>query len=472
MLGSAFKSIALGWNLFLYRIRSYFLSHHLPLKILFAVLRRVRPISVFGKVVIVTKASDVREVLDRFDDFTLNEIIGPGMPWGPFLMTVDWREQHMQERQLLQSMVVPATDIEMIGNGAARRCQKQIEQATIDYAERGQIDVVAELAEPVAVVIAETYFGVPAIDRNEPELARIMANLASTIMVPPPEGSRRWTESRNSIVTLTEHLRELIQAKKCVFTADPAHARPNELLGRLVQRLCAGGPDPKWFDEGWIRRYITGLIGTGGATIVRATTQTVDRLIAHPAALRRAQRLAARLDQDEQAERSLSGRADTDREKQAAKSRVEESRRRLRQIVYEAHRFRPMLPLLVRYSPRGTIIAKGTKRARMVPAGARVIAGPLAAMYDPEAFEMPWRFCSSRPLEDFVHFGHGDRVCFGKYVADTAMLEIVRSLLRLPDLERAAGLDGRVRYDGPVARSLVVTFQRNATKSKIGKKTS
>ncbi|MFX8036203.1 hypothetical protein ABTK80_21785, partial [Acinetobacter baumannii] len=68
-------------------------------------LRRVRPISIFGKLVVLTKMSDVREVLGRFDDFTLGEVIDPGMPWGPFLMTVDWREQHARERGLLQSVV-------------------------------------------------------------------------------------------------------------------------------------------------------------------------------------------------------------------------------------------------------------------------------------------------------------------------------------------------------------------------------
>lgn len=56
------------------------------------------PISIFGKLVVLTKMSDVREVLGRFDDFTLGEVIEPGMPWGAFLMTVDWSEQHARER--------------------------------------------------------------------------------------------------------------------------------------------------------------------------------------------------------------------------------------------------------------------------------------------------------------------------------------------------------------------------------------
>ncbi len=54
---------------------------------------------------ILTKSADVREVLGRFNDFSLGEVIEPGMPWGTFIMTVDWEEQHRLERQLLQSAV-------------------------------------------------------------------------------------------------------------------------------------------------------------------------------------------------------------------------------------------------------------------------------------------------------------------------------------------------------------------------------
>ncbi|MFX9093454.1 hypothetical protein ABTN25_20180, partial [Acinetobacter baumannii] len=61
------------------------------------------------------------------------------------------------------------------------------------------------------------------------------------------------------------------------------------------------------------------------------------------------------------------------------------SREALTHYIYEALRFRPMLPLLVRDCPRETIIANGTRRVRIVPAGARVLAAPLAAMFDPDA---------------------------------------------------------------------------------------
>ena len=96
----------------------------------------------------------MREVLQRFDDFTLGDFIAPGMPWGTFLMTVDWRQQHAQERRLLQDAVC-RTDIDKIRAIVDSRCSGQINTAG------GQIDVVSQLLEPVVVDIAKEYFGVP-----------------------------------------------------------------------------------------------------------------------------------------------------------------------------------------------------------------------------------------------------------------------------------------------------------------------
>src|SRR5436190_21831666 len=60
----------------------YALSYLFMLKLNFAVLPRVRPVAIFGKTVVLTKERDVREVLKRFEDFTLGGFIAPGMPWG------------------------------------------------------------------------------------------------------------------------------------------------------------------------------------------------------------------------------------------------------------------------------------------------------------------------------------------------------------------------------------------------------
>ena len=118
-----------------------------------------------------------------------------------------------------------------------------------------------------------------------------------------------------------------------------------------------------------------------------------------------------------------------------------------------------MLALLVRDTPRETVVGLGTKRARLIPAGTRVIAAPLAAMFDPEIFPRPSHFCASREFDCYIHFGQGPRHCFGRYVAETALMEIIRSLLLVPDLARADS-NGRLAYEGPAAFSMVLTFRK------------
>lgn len=451
-LARLIEKISLARQMAGYRFNSYIFSHLWLLKIVFTVLRRARPISIFGNLVILTKMRDVREVLERFDDFTLGEVIEPGMPWGPFLMTVDWNEQHRRERELLQSVVKRHVDPLTIKKIVAKECSERIAAAD------GRIDMVADLAEPVVVRIAADYFGVPPLQGDNRRMARTTRNLAGIIMVNPPVGSQPWIDSRDDMIELTQLLLEEIAVAKSSTIISHQGNRPDNLLTRLTALLGARAK-PSWFDEDWVRRYLTGLVATGLATVVRGTAHTVDQLLEHPAALREARKLAVALDRAEAHEQSIGNVASEDDRKSAAQ-RVKQSHDALAHYIYEALRFRPMLPLLVRDAPREVVIAGGTKRARVVPAGARILAGPLAAMFDPDAFPRPSRFDPKRPIESYIHFGDGERRCFGKYVAENALMEMVRALLRLPDLARASGSDGQVRYEGPAPCSFVLSFNK------------
>jgi cytochrome P450 len=428
------RGIVLTLNRAVYRLTCRALSHPFLLKMFFAGVRRVRPIAIIGGNVIVTKHDDVREVLQRFDDFTLAEYTQSKMLGGSFLLSIDWREQHTRERKLLGSVVQRSHDIRWIEKLAANKCQEIIGGTDRSSSGKYEIDV-AKLAEEVALEIVTTYFGVRGVPADN------LRRLAAVILVEPPPGTREWFAAREAILDLTNTLSKCIKSQSAVHHIAPR--AKDDLLKRLVRLMHANADRPRWFTEDWIRRYLTGLAVFGNQTITQTVAHALDQLLARPEMLRRAKRAAARL---------------TACQSSAETSQLVEARTRLQQFVYEALRFRPMLPLLARYSPRETILAKGTRRQRRVPAGARVVAGPLAAMFDPEVFARPWQFCSARPLEDYLHLGDGPHVCFGKYVADTQIIEIMRTLLLLKDLQRTPGPRGRLRYDGPAVTSLRVDF--------------
>ena len=93
------------------------------LRVIFAFLRGVRPVAIlFRKLVVVTKYRDVRDILHRVTDFSISEFMAPNMPWGPFLLSLDWVEQHKRERQRLQRAVCHNEDVEFIKEIVNRRC--------------------------------------------------------------------------------------------------------------------------------------------------------------------------------------------------------------------------------------------------------------------------------------------------------------------------------------------------------------
>jgi cytochrome P450 len=421
----------LRWQLLGYSLQCAMMNYPSPLRVVFALLRRFHPTAIIGKVAVVTRGDDVRDVLDRLADFGNAEVLSPKMPWGPFVANIDGLEQHGSERALLETVMVD-TDVAVIRRNAAAICE-----ARIDAVRRAgtEIDVVSALAEPVVVDMVQRYFGLPVM--GEPNVvARRLSRIAGVVMIEPPAGSEPWHEAHAAMAELTDAI-----TRRIAQVTLPAQS--DDLLTRLVVRLRTGKDNPAWFDEAWIRRHITGLIVFGGGTCVRAAAQALDRLMEYPDGLRQARALALQLQRSE----ALTPEA------------REEARSKLLQIIYEALRFRPMLPLLPRHVPRAAVLGKGAAYAYTAPSGCLLLAPPIAAMHDPKDFPKPGRFSADRCLKDYVHFGFGPRLCVGKYIADTLFIEIIRSVLQLGDVKRASGSRGRLKFDGPAAKSLVLTFK-------------
>jgi len=81
-VGHFIQSIRLASHMLIYRVSCFFLCHLWLYKISFGFLRRIRPVFIFKRLLVVTKAREVREVLERFDDFTLGDSIDPGNAMG------------------------------------------------------------------------------------------------------------------------------------------------------------------------------------------------------------------------------------------------------------------------------------------------------------------------------------------------------------------------------------------------------
>lgn len=103
-------------------------------------------------------------------------------------------------------------------------------------------------------------------------------------------------------------------------------------------------------------------------------------------------------------------------------------------LVREALRFNPVAPALFRTCTEDTDLG-----GRVVPKGSLVAVLLKTAMFDPRVFPDPDRFSTGRDPASYLVFGTGMHACKGASIAEPVLREMVKPLLALPDLHRAAG---------------------------------
>jgi len=372
---------------------------------------------VLGKTAIVTRHADVVEVLTRDTDFTIAEINEARFNEGdgPFILGMDRSPQYDTESAVLRKVVRP-DDLDRI------RCfvKEQAEELVAAAKPHGKIDVVNGLARIVAIRVVGSYFGIPAPD--ESSMKRWMRDIFHALFANPFKDAKVQSDFLRSGAELRAYMDQVIAERKS-HLHDPD--QPDDVLGRLLLLQNAENP---WLDDRSVRRNLGGMIVGAVDTTSKFATLAIDELLRRPdafAGLRAA---------------AIAGEIET-----------------VKSYVYEAVRFNPHHPVQARHCKHEIEIAAGTSRSRKIPAGTSVFVATLAAMFDPEVFIDPKKFRVDREVE-YLHFGHGMHRCFGLAINGVQIPELVATLVRLPNLRRAAGKPGRVAWDGPFPDRLILEF--------------
>src|SRR3954454_25378303 len=387
------------------------------LRLLARPLRRFVPVLSIGRVVLVTRHADVVDVLERDEDFTIAEVNAATMDRidGPFILGLDRSELFTRERAILQGCVHPS-DPERIRGFVMATAAELVGAA----ASRGRIDVVQDLARPAATRLVVSYFGVPGPD--EATMMRWMRILFWEAFMNSGGDLSVRRAGVQAAAELHSYVDELIAAERTAL--DGGRERPDTMLTRLIR--AQADPATRLSDEG-VRRNICGVIVGAVDTTSKATAQLVDQLLRHEGALQKAQ-LAAR-DGDMQV---------------------------VAQYTFEALRFNPLNPVLVRHVARDAVIAEGPRHRRPVTSGQTVYAAVLPAMFDGAVFDDPETFRHDRIPAADLNFGYGMHSCFGRYVNHIQIPDLVAALLRCDGLRRAPGREGRLEYEGPFPDRLLV----------------
>ncbi|WP_433246099.1 cytochrome P450 [Streptosporangium sp. CA-135522] len=372
----------------------------------FAELRGQRPIFVTPAFTVVTRFADVVEVLSREEVFTVRAF-GPRLDaalGAPFMLGRDATPMNWREKGLMQVMLAPqdAADLREL---AGRIADEALDAA----APRGRIEAVGELFRHVALRVCEEYFGFPG---------------------PTPQTLSRWTravvtdgfanfqgdpmiqaESVRAGEEMMAYLRGLLAERRAALEAG---RRPpaEDVFSRLIRTTL---PAEVGVDDDRLLVNMAGLplgfVESGPGAMVEA----VEQLMLRPRV--RAEAVDAARDPDPA---------------------------RFDRYVWEALRFSPFFKLLPRLCERDHVLAAGTPRRTVIPAGTFVLAAPASAMFDPDVVEEPDDFRLDRPGHVQLFFGHGHHACLGVHPARAVICEVVRRLLRRPGVRTLPPPDGEV----------------------------
>ncbi len=390
------------------------------LRPVFAYLRQHHPVFIAPHLAVVSKYSDVLETLEHENVFSVTEIYAKKMEatTGDFVLGMGNTPQYWMERDLMSKSVHPE-DIERIRNFTSE-CSADLIGDALD---KGRLDAVQDLSLVVPTRLLGSYFGTPRTD--ERLTMHWMRSIFREIFLNLANDPNMAQEADASSIALNSWLDELIAKRKSEFIS--GIDTPDDFLGRLL-KLQQESIVP--FDDSVIRRILGGTIVGTVDTNSKAIAQSLDQLLDRPEKLQAA-RAAAISDDDDL----------------------------LAHYVFEALRFNPQNPFLLRHCEQSYTVAAGTTHATVIPQNSLVLVGTESAMFDPDVFPDPEIFRIDRPMDKYIHFGHGQHTCFGKHFAKAIIPGVIKQLLiHCPNLRRAEGDHGKLMYDGGFPNNLNVVF--------------
>jgi cytochrome P450 len=382
--------------------------------LIFRLLRNLWPIPRVGKFALVTRFDDVEEVMSLSQVFVnpYNEKLNVIMDGHPFFLGMTNSEEYTRDTTNMR-MVVRRTDIE-----------SRLIPATLASAEsivaggQGRVEIV-DLVRTVTFDVLCDYFGTPG--PADADLRVWATRLFEFQFADQANDPALRTEVDVYAPALRSHVDSLLAARKAAPPKD-------DVLGRCLELQRLGLPG---MDDATIRTNLVGFIVGGLPQPPMVAPQAMEQLLRRPAALAQAQEAA-----------------------------IQNDDARLAALVFEAMRFDPLAPALLRTAAEDYKIAAGSWRARTIRKGTTVAAGVRSAMHDGRRVPRPESFDATRRPYQYLHFGYGLHTCFGLYINLALLPLMLKPVLQRRNLRRADGPEGHLTKQGIFADRLVVTYDQ------------
>ncbi|MFI7696151.1 cytochrome P450 [Nonomuraea sp. NPDC049655] len=367
---------------------------------LFAELRERRPVFVTPAFTVVTRFADVTEVLAHEQVFSVRAF-GPRLDaalGAPFMLGRDATPMNWREKGLMQLMLAPQDA------AGVRELTGRLADELLDAAEPGgRLEAVEGLFRPVALGVCARYFGVPGpAPRTLGRWTRAIVADGFANFLGDPE---LQAASVKAGAELVGYLRDLLAEHRATLRA--GRDLPDDVFARLVRASLPAVSDDR------IVINMAGLPLGFVESAPGAMAEAVEQLLLRPRVLAEATAVAG-------------------------------DPERFDPYVWEALRFSPFFKLLPRLCERDHVLAAGTPRSTVIPAGTFVLAAPASAMFDAAVVPDPGEFRLDRPRHHQLFFGSGHHACLGVHVAEVVIAETVRRLLLRPGVRLLPPPEGRV----------------------------
>ncbi|MFB7513001.1 cytochrome P450 [Streptomyces sp. NPDC056144] len=376
----------------------------------FSELRALRPVFATPAGVFVTRYPDVLEVLQLPEVFTvgahrpsLEAVLG-----SPFMLSRDGADVHWQERGFAQTVLRPA-DAPRVRELAARLGAAALDEVLAGARQRGEstIDLIQGYSAPVAARLAVEYLGFTGIDPMV--LHDLSRRMQWAALVNPGQDPKVHADGVAAGKELHDLVAEVIARRRA------SGDRTDDVLGRMLR----DAPVDAGFDDERVNANLVGFLIGSQQNYSQCVATALKELALQPGVLAEAERAAGEPDPA-----AFDG------------------------YVQEALRFHPYVPSTVRLSVRDHVLAAGTPRETVLPAGSVVHACLASAMFDEEVVADPGRFRVGRPAEHHLLLSRGAHDCVGRYSAEVALPELVRQVLLRPGLRPLPGRERDMDYAG------------------------
>jgi cytochrome P450 len=376
----------------------------------FKELRDDRPFLQSPMATLVARFRDVEEILHREKVFS----VGPYLPRmmgviGPFVLSQDITPSYDHDISVMR-LVVRREDLPRVKDIVSCHAAEVVGELF----GGGPADIVQTLTRKVPVRLADEYFGFSA-PHDEQMMAWARACFREFFI-----NLLNNPEIRAPAVAAGAEMRKRLEALLAKRRASDADCE-DDVMGRLLRLQRAG--DVAGLDDDGVCRTLMGLVIGMVETTSQAAVQALLVLFSMSDALARAA-AAAKADDDDA----------------------------LSDLIFEALRFRPINPMVVRVAKEDYRLAAGEPHETLIRKGTTVFALTWSAMFDPRVLDAPEEFRPDRPDYDYLHFATGLHACYGRYISRIQIPQILKPLLKLKGLRPA----GAPEFDGTFPQTLKV----------------